>query len=1067
MPIVRSDATGRMAQMGPSRIATDTFSTPNLARSPSAAGQAPTSPITIPSPTQEQMRVFQTRAAAMLTNSPANVITRGRAPSLPIASDRQAGPYQTTTPVTTQRTSSSSVDTQNNKAGSQSLSNLAPAGVTVKRTPSASPARSARFSSAPLLDTVKHQPPPRAISPAKSSLKPASLRTSSPESSHRQGNSDNSDARSVRSVESKKKPRVNFDETPTVLAPANGVTLSTKSMWMAEPSSGMSRTPALPSFESIRGRKTGKEPKAPWGQPFQASNAGTEANALPKAAWGQPFPSTSTGLDENIPEEVETYAQSAAYVDHVIKHSPPSEFGFTANGLTQTMEERKQSTEDVPEISVLPATPRAGENLKLSAFNNGLASIVDDNVVPPFADGQEDPNPPFQHSRHTSQDSTAFSGAFTQGPFAPRPDAETSFAKGSTAHESDESGLVPGPYVHGSRGPNVMSGEYIPGSIDPMLAQTQASERITRDINSETHEMDLQGDAEMVDNDADGNDMGEDSEVFDGENKTLSAIIETPPIQDPGLSQTHPAFRASNLEDHDDDLHAASNVDPEVQDWERVRAYWSSLSEQRKQQLEHEAGIVREDEGQFDSGEMVYEEHGRFEPNQQQSNQRFVERQAPLPPWPDQQYQQSVKNSAPRQQSTRPGNQRVPSDSRPGNQRIPSDSRPGNQRIPSDSKTRPQSAMMAPRTVSNNSVRPASISGNSPSKTAAPRMANDTKPLKGVLKNANAPQPPMARTFSNKSSDSDSSFRKQRQARKRGSSNHSMKKSMRPQGPPGGGSYEGRPKSPTPTRGTNGITSPLPSENRPLRTSMRGAAVGVQTGPTLRAPPGTTVRAPEQNGSNPTMRKSSNAKGPSKTGSRFKSRFGDDSSDEDGGRAPRRKAGGSGGFRSRFVDSDDEDTGGANGHAQGSSLMSGTMRNSVDGGSPQKRKLFGGGRKKNEGYIHEETESAPTSPARYSKMLGTMRQPEQDQSQSSSRPNVFRRISLSRSAQTIPGVGAVDESYPVPAIPHEYTQDGGGIMEAQGSPNASISNGRQAIVSSRTGKKKRFQGLRRVLGLND
>ncbi|KAH0538697.1 hypothetical protein FGG08_004714 [Glutinoglossum americanum] len=157
--------------------------------------------------------------------------------------------------------------------------------------PSLSQSRTAHFSTMPLLSTdtdqMRHEPPPRAISPAKSAMKPSpSSRTGSPIGSllgrgHGQKPGEASDENSLRSEDGeagyprgaykgKKKARVSFDEESVVVGRAATPPTSPDSPverkgWHSQDKGeargegisdqGIKPVPTLPTFDSVRSRR--------------------------------------------------------------------------------------------------------------------------------------------------------------------------------------------------------------------------------------------------------------------------------------------------------------------------------------------------------------------------------------------------------------------------------------------------------------------------------------------------------------------------------------------------------------------------------------------------------------------------------------------------------------------------------------------------------------------------------------------------------------------------------------------------------------------------------------------
>ena len=177
---------------------------------------------------------------------------------------------------------------------STSLSaNVTPAngGVRGARMASVSPSRSAHFAITPENLMVRHQPPPRSISPRKSALKQSSTSSNSPRAQSPVGSADfgrrtseASTEAAVTEVPSKHKTRVSFDEGSNVVIGQGGGSLSNspieqspqvkKRGWFnkglgkkkdlspaddVEDDETMSPRPMLPSFGSVREKKNARE----------------------------------------------------------------------------------------------------------------------------------------------------------------------------------------------------------------------------------------------------------------------------------------------------------------------------------------------------------------------------------------------------------------------------------------------------------------------------------------------------------------------------------------------------------------------------------------------------------------------------------------------------------------------------------------------------------------------------------------------------------------------------------------------------------------------------------------
>ncbi|KAL9057993.1 MAG: hypothetical protein Q9162_001985 [Coniocarpon cinnabarinum] len=258
MPVAAAPpATGYRQSSGPNRQSqTETQAAPARPKQPAPPSALDTD--MIPPPSNDQIKAFQTRAASLLARPLTDNYT---VPSKPLPKA-----------ATTNNLSAADVSKQHGRSVSTPVS--APQSKLVDgrgRAPSESPARSAHFSASPLLPVTKHAPPPRSISPVKSALKGASPRNISP--AQARDVIAFSDTGSVLSDESsvpgsgkkKKSVRVSFEERPMMVGQAADTTNSPINTVLSpqderkhggeEHDFSMGPRPMLPSFGSVRGRK--------------------------------------------------------------------------------------------------------------------------------------------------------------------------------------------------------------------------------------------------------------------------------------------------------------------------------------------------------------------------------------------------------------------------------------------------------------------------------------------------------------------------------------------------------------------------------------------------------------------------------------------------------------------------------------------------------------------------------------------------------------------------------------------------------------------------------------------
>ena len=301
----------------------------------------------IPSPSDEQIRAFQTRAASLLARPLTDNYT---APSKPV-----------TKSATTNNLTTSDQGKQHNRSVSSpvSASQQPKLNVGRGRAPSESPARSAHFSATPLLPVEKHNPPPRSVSPVKSAMKGSSPRGPSP-AQIRDGSA-LSDAGSVLSDESsvpgsgrkKKSVRVSFEERPLLVgqaaegtdSPINTI-LSPQYKTKAsidEQDFKMSPRPNLPSFGSVRGR-----------------DRMLGEDSLGETSRATPIVTTTPSLNDTV----------AALRDDDSNDGDEEPAANVVDGEAQLTA--------APQIAILPATPNIEDGNKLTADSPSQTSAAQD-----------------------------------------------------------------------------------------------------------------------------------------------------------------------------------------------------------------------------------------------------------------------------------------------------------------------------------------------------------------------------------------------------------------------------------------------------------------------------------------------------------------------------------------------------------------------------------------------------------------------------------------------------------------------------------------------------------------
>ncbi|KAL8721972.1 MAG: hypothetical protein Q9225_001447 [Loekoesia sp. 1 TL-2023] len=826
------------------------------------------------------------------------------------------------------------------------------------RPKSLSPGRAAHFLAQPMYETsdgVKHQPPARSVSPAKSALKHSpSSRGASPVgfasvgSSRLSGvaGSEASYDGSVVSDDSskllptkKKSARVSFDEdsvvvgrastppateSPTILSPQHkesarkgflgfgrrrkGETSPNES----DQDDGIKPTPALPSFGSIRAKnKSGIDPapqrtdnKNVNQRPLLETQTSSDQNVGQVLA--HDFASRKDAQDERttnkpassdpLSSEVTSIERTGSHSDNnVSAHSGIEELKSTAKTISSPVDQEAASREEsaftervssdpmnqpedkpavmqngsVPAISILPATPGIGgaedEQEDWFKMPGGFGLTIDDD------DSQADPTTvkepakisPGPTAVHHATDPTPA----TLGIAEPEPESTTTSSTGS-----------------------------------PMVGHVAESIQQQTEVSN--------GDESDDTGNSIYSDAAEDISDLEGDGfGSINAIIESPVIpKTPFVANLMPEDSAAKASSPSSKTVRPSTVTrnegeisepPPEEGWDRAQAYWSGLSQSRKEQLERAAITGATDEPQTKDTAVPA-------PGEKPRKKKMVKKtpqpsDPPLPPWPDKEFRREVARPASpptggMKQSMRSS---PPSNSQPQMRASMRDGVPPKS-ILRDSVQIPESkpAAQGPPKKKKKKDRPVSAVAmddyNKPNGKAAPshaRAASLGVTSKAVAEVAPLPKKtgkPALRPATSNGSDSSSSFKKTRPSTSDGGK-YTMKRTMR------GGSMDGRPQSAYADRQASlSARATSPPARRPfstvgpggMRTSMRDS---------MDSSLGSRTKSPSRGFG--FGRSSKPKQQDSKTGSRFSSRFGD-SSDEDEA-LPKRQ--------SRFVDSSDEE----------------------------------------------------------------------------------------------------------------------------------------------------------------
>ncbi|KAL8694707.1 MAG: hypothetical protein Q9218_000718 [Villophora microphyllina] len=804
------------------------------------------------------------------------------------------------------------------------------------RPKSLSPGRAAHFLAQPMYETpdgIKHQPPARSVSPAKSALKQSpSSRGASPVGFAAGGfrlpgaaGSEASDNGSVVSDDGgrlratkKKGARVSFDEDSVVVGHAS-TPVATDSPTLLSPQhkdganktfseygrrkktggspddsdqdDGIKPTPTLPSFGSIRGRN-------------KAGAASTPPKTNEKSNVQKPLPESQTSSDQvighvlsqdlasrkdasakndsaqqasndSLPPEV-TSVEGTGYhsdneentlndVDGTIK--PPVSIPDTSE-TSDEVDNKLVDTQNgaIPSIAVLPATPGIGSTENEEAWPDvpgGYRVSIDDEKLAKAAEGFDSVPGEAPVAVHHATDPTPA----TVGIAEPEPESPTTSRAGSP----------------------------IVGHVaESIQHQTEASHVEESDDTGNSIYSDAAEDA----GDLEGDGFG-----------SINAIIESPVVAHTpfvaSLMPESPTTQASSAAPKAVRPEPIKRTESEVSEpapeegWDRAQAYWSGLSQSRKEQLER-AAMPSVAETKTTSALPVQEK-----PKKKKAVKKTTESaDPPLPPWPDKDFRREVARpvsptAGGMKQSMRSsqgdGSQTHMRASMRNNAPLKSSLRNSNP-VPESKPVAPKAPRKADRPLSavapgdynKTSGKPVVSHGRAASLGVAPT------PIESLPSKPKKVTKPVLRRIASNGSDSSSSFKKSKRPSTSDGGKYTMKRTMR------AGSVDGRPQSAYGNRpASTSARSPSPPARRPfssvgpggsgMRTSMRDS---------MDSSLGNRTKSPSRGfGFGRKAQVKAAAPVSKKTGSRFSSRFGD-SSDEDEA-APKR--------RSRFVDSSDEE----------------------------------------------------------------------------------------------------------------------------------------------------------------
>lgn len=844
---------------------------------------------------------------------------------------------------------------------------------------SLSPGRAAHFSAQPIFespDGVKHQPPARSVSPAKSALKHSPSRGASPnigmrgDSNQRRGPaSEASDTTSVMSDEGtkavpkrKKSVRVSFDsdsvavgraatpptdpDSPVIVSPQNQGVSGKKKLGFgrdkAQRTTGTSKdediviqpTPVLPSFGSVRGRNE-QEPLTNQVEPssqtsFQASNVGSSSDQRVGSILARVFPrdertiatqgATPVTSNEPLPPEV-TSVEGTGY------HSD------TDSSIDHDHDEDQRAEEPVPATAAVPIETAEVEKATGSVkFLTGPSAESPQAPaqtigVPSIAVQPASPRPDDVSTTSNQQVSHGFQEAptVTIQPATPLPEELSEarddywvhlpggFPVSAEASDNEQPSILP-VTDHKPADPTPAATGITEPEHEPEATTAEAAVESPH-VGEVAKGLPLQRDPDAGEESEDTNnsiysDAAEDMSDLEGDGfGSINAIVESPAsAQIPFSTSKAPEsptkagvngnrIPRSPLARNDSEL---SEPAPE-EGWDKAQAYWSGLSQSRKDQIERAAAPAPAESSTIEPQTKPKKKKSLPKKAAGRTSQVAEASQPPLSPSLDKQdsnpkptskatkapsMKKSMRTSLAESAQELERGQPAPMRKSMRNSQPP-DTLPG-PRMTTQKKQRPISAVAAseydkahPKPLINGHDRAVSLGGATRAATSVPGAPAKMKPSKAK---------PLSRTKSN-DSDSSSSFKR---ARPSASDNdrYTMRRSMR------GNSMDERPQSMHSRSTSMTARTSLPAgstQRRPLSSVGPGMSGSMRTSLRGSMDSGKRTKSPSRfPGFGKSKSKPATSSGPR---SRFSSRFAD-SSDEDDGPVNR---------RSRFADSSDED----------------------------------------------------------------------------------------------------------------------------------------------------------------
>ncbi|KAF5723366.1 hypothetical protein FMUND_1912 [Fusarium mundagurra] len=527
--------------------------------------------------------------------------------------------------------------------------------------PARSPARTTHF--APKTDQllVRHEPPPRSLSPRKSALKYSSPRDASP-------SEDGSDAsaawsgmagREETELSRKKSVRVSFDDGNTAVIGDSVPSSDTDSPQIASPQSKkswhsiigrnkrdsvtldedetMTPRPALPSFGSIREKKVREPEERPLVRPMERSASPPATDSLPsesnhKAPAQDLAQSSDVAIGSVLAQEQASRneANTSRYreplppvVTSVDGHGYISSSDLSSDDESESgvMSKSQASANPVSETQTTignPGSPPESSSAKSSPSDN----------IPTISIIQPSPRIPDENQAESPQDFFDVPGGFPTGPT----DASSERA---ISEDAKVSSTEPRP----SQSPK--------GPDQPAPIATRSFDS-TSAVSSNSQMHDIQEESEESDGSSIYSDAYEDLSDMEGDGfLSLDAVVDSPvesAFSQKVFEKAIAKSKETNASQQSTPTQTPSQKPLQTpSDWETAKAYWRSLSPKDRRQLEKEA--MEESDEEDIPAEAVRRSKPRTK-TQTKQKQKLVEElvQEPLDTWENAPVSEKLRN---------------------------------------------------------------------------------------------------------------------------------------------------------------------------------------------------------------------------------------------------------------------------------------------------------------------------------------------------------------------------------------------------------------------------------------